>query len=104
MHLLLDNLLSQDATGVQTTLTTMWNELPQAVRSAAYPPPPATSSSVPAIDPNRVFQHLSLYLQTFPHQAAIASDNDGSLPLHFAASLGDVLLSRIVWQAVSGGC
>ena len=89
--LLLDNLLSQDAEGIQSVLHTMRRELPAAVVNTYLSTQPS---------PDTVQQHLSVYLQTFPHQAAVASANDGSLPLHFAASLGDVTLSHIVWQAV----
>ena len=94
--LLLDNLLSQDAAGIQSVLQTMRHELPTSMVNAYLP------TSLPTALPDAlVQQHLSVYLQTFPHQAAVASANDGSLPLHFAASLGDVTLSHIVWQAVS---
>ena len=44
-----------------------------------------------------------MYLQHYPHQAAIASSNDGSLPLHFAASFGDAVLAQVVWRAYPSG-
>lgn len=94
--LLLDNLLSQDAAGIQSVLHTMRHELPAAVVNAYC----LSSATQQQPSPDTVAQHLSVYLQTFPHQAAVESANDGSLPLHFAASLGDVTLSQIVWQAV----
>ena len=97
--LLLDSLLSQDASGIQSTLQTMRNELPPSV-TAAYLP---YRFGQHAVDPAVIVQHLSVYLQTFPCQAATASANDGSLPLHFAASYGDAVVAHVVWQAVSEG-
>lgn len=107
--LLVDNLLSQDAQGIQSVLETMRRELPPPVVAAYLPALPASLPNSPAIrilddtfsTAVLVQQHLQVYLQTFPHQAAVASANDGSLPLHFAASLGNVAFSQIVWQAVS---
>lgn len=63
--------------------------------------PTTTTTTMPIMDLSAVIiRHLSIYLQTFPQQAAIASHDDGSLPLHFAASLGEVALAHTVWQAV----
>mmetsp|Transcript_7899 Transcript_7899/g.15311 ORF Transcript_7899/g.15311 Transcript_7899/m.15311 type:complete len:633 (-) Transcript_7899:86-1984(-) len=97
VFLLLDSMLSQDVAGLQSALQTMRNELPPAV-TAAYLQPSQHEPYYP-IDVSTIIQHLSVYLQTFPHQAATASANDGSLPLHFAASFGDVVVAQVVWQA-----
>lgn len=99
MLLLLDDMLSQDVGGIQATLRSMRHELPPGV-VASYLPPEYSVCQPNFVDPNVIVQHLSIYLQTFPQQAGIASQNDGSLPLHFAASLGDVTLTQVVWQAV----
>ena len=111
---LLDSLLSQDVSGVQSAMSTIRQELPCPIRQAYLPPEHFFEQQQDSftIDAALVLQHLSTYLQIFPHQAAIVSSYDNSLPLHFAASLGDASIAQVVWQAVSttastdsvGGC
>lgn len=100
--LLLDSLLSQDASGTRSTLERMREELPPSVKATYLPHTIGSERQTrPVLDQGVIVQHLSVYLQTFPQQAAVASPNDGSLPLHFAASFGDAVLAQVVWQAVS---
>jgi hypothetical protein len=40
-------------------------------------------------------------LETFPNLASVASAQDGSLPLHFAASLGDVNIASVIYHKVN---
>lgn len=44
---------------------------------------------------------LNALLDQYPHLAQIPSDHDGSLPLHFAASLGNVPAAVTILQSVS---
>jgi len=46
----------------------------------------------------RVLQAL---LAQYPEYCQYQSEHDGSLPLHFAASLGNVAAARIIWDKVS---
>jgi hypothetical protein len=96
--ILLDNMLSDDIGGIWNTLCDIHRRLPSVV--SIHLPPLAVEPSFP-IGNEIILTYLSTYLQTFPHQALVASTQDGSLPLHFAASLGDANLCQIVWQAVS---
>jgi hypothetical protein len=109
---LLDKLLSQDTAGVSAALTQMRDDLLRATTTTATTVSRTTStasstatapllqlvSPAPLHAPPAVQLHA--YLQQFPLQASVASVNDGSLPLHFAASLGSVEIARVVWQMV----
>ena len=84
-------------------MSTIRQELPFPIRQSYLPPEHffEQQQDSSTIDATLVLQHLSTYLQIFPHQAAIVSSYDNSLPLHFAASLGDASIAQVVWQAVS---
>ena len=61
--------------------------------------PPRRGSVNP--QPFCFLDHLvALFLSLFPAEAARSSDHDGSLPLHFAASLGDVPLAHLIYSKV----
>jgi ankyrin repeat protein len=80
--LLLDGMLSRDQARVDEALRTITGS------STSTQPPP-------------LLEMLSTYLQASPEVAAIPSSHDGSLPLHFAASLGNVQVAELIWRYVS---
>jgi len=46
-----------------------------------------------------LYQDVDMILTAFPDDTSVASGHDGSLPLHFAASIGDVqVATRILSQ------
>ena len=79
---LFDGMLSQDDEQVQEALTAI-------ARDCQIPP------QMP------VYPLLAHYLHRYPHVAAIPSTHDGSVPLHFAASLGNVAVAELIWSHVS---
>jgi hypothetical protein len=80
--LLFDGYLSQDQERVEQALEMITGE--------------------PSIDFEQVnlFATLGKYLQTNSHMAAIPNSHDGSLPLHFAASFGNVAVAELIWKHV----
>lgn len=82
--LLLDSVLCQD----REQLDTAMNQVRKLLRSD-MPPVPNLSDVVGMLIKNR------------PDLACVASEHDNSLPLHFAASIGDVSVADILIAAVS---
>ena len=84
--LLLDGYLSQDDDRVRQALEAMTGQ------------PMQGNSLLPPDDLVRV---VSKYLETNSQVASIRSSHDESLPLHFAASFGNVALAELIWKHVS---
>ena len=83
--LLLDSVLSQDATRIQEART----RIRQLVDNA------------PMTNQFDLLQEVDMLLNAFPNLASVASTHDGSSPLHFAASIGDVSVARRILIQVS---
>lgn len=91
---LLDCILSQDAERTRCTVRSICMDLKEVGRSLELD----TSPLMSAASLCTVIQEL---LSAFPQYAKIPSAHDGSLPIHFAASLGSVEAARIIIDAVS---
>ena len=88
--LLLDSVLSQDSDRVKEART----RFRQLVSNANGGAPLA-----PLDDKFSLLDEVNMLLNYFPNAASVASTHDGSLPLHFAASIGQVeVASRILNQ------
>ncbi|CAB9522136.1 Ankyrin repeat-containing protein [Seminavis robusta] len=88
--LLLDSVLSQDAARINEARTRIRQLVIQANGQAPAPTNPSHFS---------LLQEVDTLLTPYPHLASVASTHDGSLPLHFAASIGDVqVATRILSQ------
>lgn len=89
---LLDGCLSQDEDRVEEAL----QEIQEAMRGMPLPPLGAS----PCVCPNTLCTVLTALLAVRPDFCRLASEHDGSLPLHFAASLGIVQVASIIFQKV----
>lgn len=114
--LLLDGALSQDAIRVDTALRQLSLFVAQQQQQhhptqSTVPPPPPTHplllTTIPWVtgsellaSPLALYRLLDALLHPFPFLAGQASSHDGSLPLHFAASLGDVNVARLLYERV----
>lgn len=114
--LLLDSILSQEADRIRDARTRIRSVVSKA----------ATEKDDPTISPDRqliitaalqaaapidgpasvqcLLQDIDLLLTAFPQLASKASGHDGSLPLHFAASMGNVEVARRIFDSVSFLC
>ena len=81
--LLLDSFLCQDREQLETAM----NQVRKLLCSEV--PPLASLSDV-----------VGILIKTRPDLACVASEHDNSLPLHFAASIGDVSVADILLAAV----
>ena len=88
---LLDGVLSEDECRVEEALA--------EIERLGCPCPPPTSSS-PCFCKEALVEVLSSLLSRYPDMAAFPSEHDGSLPLHFAASLGYVPAAKIILSKV----
>jgi hypothetical protein len=94
--LLLDTIISQDATEIESAMRLVINEI-EAVGIQL--------SRSEVADPLHCTDHLCRVIHTLmmatPDIVRIASANDGSLPLHFAASLGKPEVAQLLLSQVS---
>ena len=99
--LLLDSVLSQDPERIREAKVRISESIEKAgVQTqnnsfSGTPSAPGTTAS------NSLVQDVELLLNIFPNVASIPSSHDGSLPLHFAASLGNVQVASMLFRAVS---
>ena len=91
---LLDGCLSRDEDRVQEAL----EEIAEVMRPAGRMPALAAS---PCVCPLALCQVITALLAVRPDFCRLPSEHDGSLPLHFAASLGNVEVASIVFHKVS---
>ena len=90
---LLDGCLSRDEDRVQEAL----QEIVEVMGPAGRMPALAAS---PCVCPLALCQVLTALLAVRPDFCRLPSEHDGSLPLHFAASLGNVEVASIVFHKV----
>lgn len=95
--LLLDTIIGQDASEIRSVMRQVLNE----IRSAGI----EMSSWNEVADPLHSTDHLCRIIQALiqakPGIVQIASSHDGSLPLHFAASLGKPKVAQFLLSQVS---
>jgi hypothetical protein len=87
--LLLDGLLSGDVVRIQNVIDQVKPLVPFQVEASALLSEPAS-----------LHRFLKKYVEASPHIASVKSLHDGSLPLHFAASWGDVEVARLILERV----
>jgi ankyrin repeat protein len=106
--LILDGVLSQDEDRVAQALQeiAIARVLPIPILNGSSPSdlmgttgPPTTATSN-ASSSDALLNFLRALLEATPSLAGIASSHDGSLPLHFAASLGDVRVASLLLDYV----
>jgi hypothetical protein len=91
---LLDGILSQEDDRVDQAMADIRRMLPFPMRL----PHPKVS---PIQSTPNLIATVEQLLSVQPQIASIVSEHDGSLPLHFAASLGIVPVASLIMQAVS---
>ena len=99
--LLLDSVLSQDQGRIRDART----RIRQIVADASDGNPALKAAALAPIDNRAVsfdylLQDVDMILTAFPNLAAVRSDHDGSLPLHFAASIGNVQVATRILSHV----
>ena len=94
--LILDGLLSRDEARVDSAVHEIRKELIQCGQALWLPVHERSSADVPA----DVLFAIEELLRVKPEIASIPSDHDGSLPLHFAASLGSVEVAAYIFSKV----
>lgn len=110
--LVLDGVLSQDEERVTQALReiTLAHVLPLAIVNNCSPSDllATTTTTTTILESNAsssssdaLLNLLRALLDAAPSLAGIASSHDGSLPLHFAASLGDVRVASLLLDRVS---
>ena len=101
--LLLDGILSQDESQARRATSQMVDlvpslahEFPENVNDGAE----ASSSSVLSWlrSTERLTRVIRRLMEAFPRLASVPSKHDGSLPLHFAASIGNVQVARLLLE------
>jgi hypothetical protein len=90
--LLLDSVLSQDNERIREARTRLRQLVSNAKGGAPLAPLDANFSLLDEVD---------MLLSYFPNVASVASTHDGSYPLHFAASIGQVKLATRIFNQVS---
>ena len=93
---LLDGCLSQDEERVQEAL----QEIVEVIGTKRMP----SLAASPCVCPQALCLVLTALLTVRPDFCRRPSEHDGSLPLHFAASLGNVQVAYIVFQKVREPC
>jgi hypothetical protein len=96
---LLDSVLSRDDARITEAVQSM-QDLLQNNNTNDDKNNDVTDRLEPCTSTATLCRILSLFLSKRPEMAAEPSDYDGSLPLHFCASLGKVSVANIVLQAV----
>ena len=101
--LLLDCILSQDHGQIRAArarvrqIVADASDANSALKAAALSP--INYGDNAASFHNLLQEDVDMILTAFPHIASVKSDSDGSLPLHFAASIGNVpVATRILRQ------
>lgn len=90
--LLLDGVLSQDEDRTNTAMSMIQDDFPSFQLGAR-------NLLKCGIALERCVRHI---LENKPELARIPSDLDGSMPLHFAASIGSIPLARVIFNANQG--
>lgn len=90
--LLLDSVLSQEADRIRDARTRIREMVAKLNPALAARPAPKGSSAL--------LHDVEMLLTAFPNLASVESTHDGSLPLHFAASIGDVRVARRILTQV----
>jgi len=96
---LLDGCLSRDEARVQEALQEI-HQLLGGGRPVSSSHPAAPPASSFCDTPAALCQVLQALLAVRPEFCRMRSAHDGSLPLHFAASLGNVPAADILWKQV----
>lgn len=87
---LLDGVLAQDERRVGEAL--------QEMKSLGCLPSPPNIS--PCTSKQSLLEVLSALLDADPQSASVKSEHDDSLPIHFAASLGSVQVTKLILSKV----
>jgi len=95
--LLLDGILSQEDARVESAMKDITQMLLKAGIFLQLPQP---EESLLRSEPN-LFAVIQLLMSAYPDLTAVPSSHDGSLPLHFAASVGDVQVANLLLTQVS---
>jgi ankyrin repeat protein len=103
--LILDGVLSQDEDRVAQALQeiALAHVLPIPIVNSCSPSAlmgTGTSTTSASNSSDALLNFLRALLEATPSLAGIASSHDGSLPLHFAASLGDVRVASLLLDHV----
>jgi hypothetical protein len=99
---LLDGVLSRDEVRVATAV----NEIAQLIHPHQLFPDGANTTAAhesPCTSQAALCYILTCLLTHHPEFASMRSEHDGSLPLHFAASLGNVQVASIILSKVNDG-
>lgn len=94
--LLLDTVLSQEADRIRDARTRIRQVVAKVNLGLAGRPLQQGA--------NYLMQDVDLLLTAFPNLCSVQSTHDGSLPLHFAASIGDVKVATRILSQVSSLC
>lgn len=100
--LLLDSILSQDQQRIRDART----RVRQIVADASEANPGLKAFALAPLDGRTesfdyLLQDVDMILTVFPNLASVTSEHDGSLPLHFAASIGNVPVATRILSQVS---
>jgi ankyrin repeat protein len=97
--LLLDSILSQEPDRIRQARA----RISETVEKAGITPNTFEERALPSpgAAANNIVQDVKILLSAFPNLASVPSSHDGSLPLHFAASIGNVQVAHLLLQAVS---
>ena len=93
--LLLDSVLSQEPDRIRDART--------RIRQVVAKVNPEAAAQPMMQGPNFLIQDVDMLLTAFPQLASQKSTHDGSLPLHFAASIGNVQVATRILSQVSHG-
>ena len=102
--ILLDELLPRDANDVdqqqhqRTAINKALHDMNEMLVNVGCPSLPRYSFPLETQD---VVTILDIFLRTFPSAAYAPSTYDGSIPLHFAATLGNVPIASTIFKFVS---
>jgi hypothetical protein len=104
---LLDGVLSQDDDRVNEAVHEIQRLVPSLQPAATVAPSDntalattATASASLCTDSVQLCRIVTALLEHCPELASVRSEHDGSLPLHFAASLGNVQVAQTILEKV----
>lgn len=89
--LLLNSIISADEAAVESSMQAVVRLLRQ---------PDWNDWTLPLRSTDCLCHVVQMIVGYYPHMASIPSEHDGSLPLHFAASLGISNVAEILWRQV----